>query len=103
MRRLVSLVPIIIYSAKADRTTVAWLCDENWRLPDQTAELERWVRENGSILPPGEYVADIGFAPRGDAFGGGGAFSPETMRIMADLGITLFLTEYPELDQEPEG
>ena len=103
MRRLVSLVPIIIYSAKADRITAAWLCDNNFRLPDQTAELGRWLQENGSSLKPGEYIADIGFAPREDASGGGDAFSPETMRIMADLGITLFLTEYPELDQEPEG
>jgi hypothetical protein len=75
--------------------SIAWLCDGNWRLPDQSEVLEAWLTENGAKLEPGDYVADIGFAPRADASGGGTAISPEMMRTMAGLGMSLFLSEYP--------
>jgi hypothetical protein len=88
-------MPINIYSQEPDSPDqVAWLCDGNWRLPDQAEALEVWLNENCSTLKPGRYVADIGFAPREDALGGGAAISPEMMQTMADLGMWLFLSEY---------
>lgn len=90
-------MPISIYlvtSGDKDNESVAWLCDENWRLPDQVAALEDWLVQTGSKLAKGEYVADIGFSPRDDAGGGGASMSPEMMRSMADLGMSLFLSEY---------
>jgi len=95
-------MPINIYSRETQSPEkVAWLCESNWRLPDQAAALEAWLIEHHATLPPGCYVADIGFMPREDALGGGAAISPEMMRLMANLGISLFLSEYPSDRDEP--
>jgi hypothetical protein len=55
-------------------------------------------------LRPDRYVANIGFSWRRDACSGGPAFAPETLRQMADLGMSLFISEYAgfadEKDQE---
>lgn len=50
-----------------ENETVAWLCDDCWRLPDQGEALVAWLAEHGEGLPAGGYAADIGFAPRDDA------------------------------------
>jgi len=91
-------MPVNIYRVTPDgqnNEPVAWLCDDNWRLPEQVDALESWLMESRSILRPDTYVADICFTPRVDALGGGAAISPEVMRMMADLGMSLFLSEYP--------
>ena len=95
-------MPINIFSLDDSREKVAWLCDNNWRLPDQTEALEAWLSEHLATLKPGRYIADIGFTPREDALGGGAAISPEMMRTMADLGISLFLSEYPSSSSDEE-
>jgi hypothetical protein len=98
-------MPINIYSEDTPEK-LAYLCDSNWRLPDQVEALQLWLKANGSEIKRGQYVADIGFTLREDASGGGAAISPEMMRTMADLGMSLFLSEYPgenELLRHPEG
>lgn len=90
-------MPVSIYrvTPKGQKNeSIAWLCDGNWRLPDQGEALEAWLAENQALLKPDEYVADIGFKLREDASGGGAAISPEMMRTMADMGMSLFLSEY---------
>ena len=89
-------MPINIYRDDDPRERVAWLCDGNWRLPDQAEFLEAWLIEMSDKLKPGSYIADIGFSPREDALGGGAALSPQMMRTMADLGMSLFMSEYPD-------
>jgi hypothetical protein len=89
-------MPINIYSQDPEGSRIAWLCDDNWTLIDQSDALEQWLQENRSKLKTGRYIADIGFTPRKDALGGGAAFSSETLRIMADLGMALFISEYTE-------
>ncbi|QDV34140.1 hypothetical protein [Tautonia plasticadhaerens] len=96
-------MPVNIYRVTPEgqkNEPIAWLCDDDWRLLEQSEELEAWLAEQGPTLKPAHYVADIGFAPRRDAMGGGAALSPELMRMMADLGMYLFLSEYPA-DDEP--
>lgn len=91
-------MPVNIYRVATEdqqHERIAWLCDGNWRLPDQAEALKFWLTEHSSSLEPGVYIADIGFAPREDALGGGAAISPEMLRTMADLGMSLFLSEYP--------
>jgi hypothetical protein len=81
------------------RDEVAWLCDNCWRLPDQVTALEEWLDAHKTTLKKGRYVADIGFSTRVDAAGGGAAISSEMMRTMVDLGISLFLSEYPGVEE----
>jgi hypothetical protein len=87
-------MPISIYS-EAKRS--AWrtsLCEDEWELPMEVPALEAWLKKNKKKLKPGRYVADIGFKVRKDAGGGGSAISPATLRAMADLKMSLFLSEY---------
>ena len=84
-----------------DNETVVQLCDGCWRLPEQSEALVAWLAEHGEELPVGEYVADIGFVPRADAMGGGSAFPPAALQRMADLGMALYLSEYPVGDEPP--
>src|SRR5262249_55787603 len=91
-------MPVNIYRVATEghkNEEVAWFCDDNWRLPDQVAALESWLTENRAALRPDNYVADIGFTPREDGLGGGAAISPGLMRILADFGMSFFLSEYP--------
>lgn len=87
-------MPINIYREAGDYAKVAWLCDDEWSLPAQIETLETWLRTDGRQLDAAQYVADIGFMIRDDASGGGAALSPDSMRIMADKGIWLYLSEY---------
>jgi hypothetical protein len=96
-------MPINIYRVTPEgqeNERIAWLCDDIWRLPNQAEALEAWLAENHATLKPDEYVADIGFTLREDASGGGAAISPQMMRTMADLGMSLFLSEYPDDDEK---
>ena len=78
-----------------NREKVAWLSDDSWELPEQLEILEKWLAENKS-LPKGFYAADIGFAPREGALGGGGVVSLSSMSIMTSIGMSLYFSEYPE-------
>jgi hypothetical protein len=92
-------MPVNIYRVTPEgqeNAGIAWLCDGNWRLANQADALAKWLAQNDSVLKPDEYIADIGFTPREDALGGGAAISPETMGIMAELGMSLFIPEYSQ-------
>ena len=79
----------------ANRTKeIAWLCDGEWALPPQVAALEKWLKRKRK-LKSGDYYADLGFMSRRDAGGGGSVLTPAMMQKMVDLGITLYLSEYP--------
>ncbi|BET65457.1 hypothetical protein ASA1KI_03750 [Opitutales bacterium ASA1] len=87
-------MPVAIYR-REPMTDIAVLCDDVWDLPSQIAELEVWLVTAAEKISPGDYVADVGFKIRRSASGGGASLSPATMKVMAELGITLFLSEYP--------
>jgi hypothetical protein len=88
-------MPINIYDKEhQDLDPIAWLCDDEWELPGQVDELERWLKANQQTLSRGKYVADIGFQIRPDATGGGGVISTEMIRILNDLGMEIYLSEY---------
>ncbi len=74
------------------------ICKGEWEMPKQVEALEVWLKEKGQKLPPGDYLADIGFSPRKGALGGGAVLTPEAMAIMSSIGMTLFLSEYPNDD-----
>jgi hypothetical protein len=74
---------------------LASLGDGEWSLAPQIGLLESWMDANAHELPPGEYVADVGFCWRKDAAGGGAALGMDFLKKMADGGFSLFLSEYP--------
>ncbi len=87
-------MPINIYREKTSEK-IDWLCDDIWDLPSQIEVLQSWLKENKFKLTKDKYVADIGFDIRKDATGGGGVLDSESMKIMGDIGIDLYLSEYP--------
>jgi hypothetical protein len=87
-------MPIAIYAESRRSKWSTSLCDDEWVLPKQVPALEAWLRKNKKKLKPGRYIADIGFKVRKDAGGGGSALSPAMLRTMADLKMSLFLSEY---------
>ena len=94
-------MPIIIYNRKTEEKNdkIAWLCKDSWDLAEQMYALEDWLKENGKDLPRGNYVADVGISIRKnfkEGVGGGAAFPPEAMAIMAEKGMYLFISEYPD-------
>jgi len=88
-------MPINIYN-QTNNEKLDWLCDDVWDLPNQINTLEKWLRTKGFSLPKSSYVADIGFDIRKDATGGGAVLNSETMKIMSDIGMDIFLSEYPD-------
>ena len=88
-------MPIKIYPRGEPAREVAWLCDGDWDLSSQASKLEAWLKRNKRKIKKGDYIADIGFSVEEDARGGGAALSPAMMRTLADIGIWLFLSQYP--------
>ncbi|MBB5037320.1 hypothetical protein [Prosthecobacter dejongeii] len=86
-------MPINIYSEDSPTEKIDQLCDDIWNLPQQVNTLEKWLAASELKLKSGKYVADIGFMIRRNATGGGAAIAPEMMRSMADLGMSLYLSE----------
>lgn len=86
-------MPINIY-VEDTRESIAWLCEEDWDLPSQLNALEAWLMAKGKSLMPRDYVADIGFAIRKEATGGGGVLSSQSMAIMGAIGMAVYFSEY---------
>jgi hypothetical protein len=78
-----------------DIKEIAFLCDDDWELPSQVGKLKSWILQNFTAMNQGEYVADIGFSVRGDASGGGSAIDSKVLKIMGEIGMSLWLSEYP--------
>lgn len=76
------------------------LCKDKWEMPEQIEALEDWLKCNKDIIQPGKYIADIGYSPREGALGGGAVLTAEAMQIMANIGMDLYLSEYPALEDE---
>jgi selenophosphate synthetase-related protein len=50
----------------------------------------------GKNLPNGKYIADIGFDIRKDASGGGAVINLKMIKILAKIGMEIYLSEYPK-------
>ena len=87
-------MPINIYR-HSDFQTRAWLCDDNWDLPDQLYELENWLKDHISTLEGSKYIADIGFKIRSNASGGGGILETEIMQLLIEANIDIYFSEHP--------
>tara|TARA_R110002051_G_C8582575_1_gene477511 strand:- start:209 stop:481 length:273 start_codon:yes stop_codon:yes gene_type:complete len=74
--------------------TIKHLCEDDWELPSQMHELEKWLDKEGKNLPKGKYIADIGFEVRNDASGGGGVLSSKMIEILNKIGMEIYFSEY---------
>ena len=74
--------------------TIKYLCDEDWDLPTQMDALEKWLISEGKKLPKGKYVADIGFGIRKDANGGGAILNSIIIKILNEIGMEIYFSEY---------
>lgn len=102
--RLPKLMPVNIYRSTSDKLEnekIAWLCNGEWELAPQIEGLSKWLEQTDAVLMPAEYIADVGFCWRRNA-GGGAVLEPEAMRRMADLGMSLYLSEYADFADEFE-
>lgn len=94
-------MPIHIYFEDKERSEIAWLCDGEWKLPDQMKALLAWAEKQKGALKEGKKSADLGFAIRNDAAGGGAVLTAENMKMLSDLDIDLYLSEYSfDIDEE---
>jgi hypothetical protein len=99
-------MPVNIYRVTSDdkpNEAVAWLCDGDWLISSQVDALAEWLSRDGSGLPEGKYVADIGFCWRRDASAGGPVLDVATMQRMVNMGMDLFLSEYSGFADEGKG
>ena len=94
-------MPINIYNYESSES-IDYLCEGEWYLPMQIPVLEKWLKTKGVLLPKSSYVADIGFDICKDACGGGAVLSAVSMKIMGDIGMDIFLSEYPESEEFDE-
>jgi hypothetical protein len=96
-------MPVNIYRVTPDgqeNEEIAWLCDDVWLLWPQIEALSAWLEHSTGTLQPAEYVADVGFCWRRDASAGGPVLEPVAMGRMAELGISLYLSEYGSFADE---
>lgn len=91
-------MPINIYKDNFERFD--YLCEDIWDLPNQIDSLEKWLITKGNLLPKGAYIADIGFDVRKDAAGGGAVLSAKSMKIMGNIGMDIYFSEYPDSIEE---
>jgi hypothetical protein len=94
-------MPIRFYDTATPTREVAWLCDGEWDLAPQLAALESWLLDHAAELPPSDYVADVGFAARRNARGGGAALGSRMAGLMSSARVSVFLSEYPSPDPGP--
>ena len=98
-------MPLRIYQitpGDQDNASIARLCDDEYLLWAQMDALAEWLGQSGAELPPAEYVANIAFCWRRNAATGGPVISAATMRRMADIGMSLYLSEYPGFADDPD-
>jgi hypothetical protein len=87
-------MPINIYEEDTFKK-IANLSSDKWDLPNQLDDFEVWLKTEGVKLPKSKYVADIGFDIRKNANGGGAIINLEMIKILAKIGMEIYLSEYP--------
>ena len=94
-------MPILIFNNDTG-DDVDFLCRDEWNLPIQVDELQKWVRNSVNIIEHGNYIADIGFCWRRNSSGGGPVIDYEFMKDLLNIGVSLHLSEYPGFSDEDE-
>ncbi len=88
-------MPVRIEDLRRNRETIAYLCEDEWTIAPQLAQLERWLNDHIAGLVVGEYVADVGFSTvTPGASGGGAVVSTSMMKQMSAVGMELWISEY---------
>ena len=86
-------MPINIYERESVKEII-YLSESHWDLPNQISDLEEWLDKTD--IPAGDYIADIGFDIRPNSSGGGAVLTLNTLKRLYELGIEVYLSEYPK-------
>ena len=92
-------MPINIYEWES-RKPIVHLCDDEWVLIKQFEYFKEWVYSNREKFTGIACNADIGFCWNKDAKSGGPAFDIEFMKLLIELNVTVFISEYPGFTNE---
>jgi len=69
--------------------------DDSWDLDSELEALLQWLKQHPDFdFAKGQWIADIGFEPRGSATVAGYTISVELMNLLSVNGITLWLSDY---------
>jgi hypothetical protein len=88
-------MPVRIYRFADIRDKVAYICRDSWDLDEQLWKLHEWVKRNKGKLKGDHFVADIGYAMRKDATGGGHALTKKEMLDYVEFGMDIYFSQYP--------
>lgn len=89
-------MPIIIRRIVDDRfKNHTEIAGDSWDLRTQIEALEEWLSANPNELDPSSpWVADVGFAVRLDATGGGPPITRKLMEMCVGSNLEIYLSEY---------
>ena len=88
-------MPVIIRRIVDDRFKNFAEVNDSWDLRTQVEALEEWMDKNAeSLAISSKWVADIGFAVRLDATGGGPPISLKLMQSCVARNLEIYLSEY---------
>jgi len=92
-------MPVVVWRGMGDRFAKhAELAVSTWDLREQVEALEAWMHsDKGKLDPSSRWVADIGFAPRKGALGGGPPLTLGLMEACLAANLEIFLSEYPRV------
>ncbi|EMJ88682.1 hypothetical protein [Leptospira meyeri] len=77
------------------------LIENDWNLTAQFEALEEWLKTVDEKLDQKvEWIADLGFAPRTNALGGGPVISLDLMKLCIKNNLEIFISEYPDSTKE---
>ncbi|TGM19419.1 hypothetical protein [Leptospira meyeri] len=77
------------------------LIENDWNLTAQFEALEEWLKiVDGKLDQKAKWIADLGFAPRRNALGGGPVISLDLMQLCIKNNLEIFISEYPDSTKE---
>ncbi len=89
-------MPVVIRRIVEDRyENYADVAADSWDLRTQIEALEEWLSANpGELEPSNQWVADVGFAVRLNANGGGPPITRKLMEMCVASNLDIYLSEY---------
>lgn len=91
-------MPIVIRPRDQSKANYLELCPSSWDLRILIESLQVWLDSQPTHFAEsvtGSWIADVGFAPRSEATGGGPILSLQLMKQCLCYNLEIYLSEYP--------